>query len=75
MQFLITDQDGNEVYSRQVSADKGLNTFDYDLSYSDKALKRLKKNAPSAGDNGVVYLAKGTYNLMVGNAGKELVIE
>ncbi len=75
MQFLITDETGNEVFSSQVSADKGLNTLDYDMSYSEKALKKLKKNAPKAGDNGRVYLAKGTYNVMIGNAGKELVIE
>ena len=75
LQFMITDKEDNEVYSSQVSADKGLNTVIYDLSYSEKALKKLKNNAPKASDNGVVYLAKGTYKVMVGNASKELVIE
>ena len=73
--LVIADKEGNEVYSSQVSADQGLNAALYDFSYSEKALKKLKNNAPKAGDNGVVYLAKGTYKVMIGNASQELVIE
>ncbi|MGB7392935.1 MAG: glycosyl hydrolase [Pricia sp.] len=71
----ITSEDGVEVSSTEIKADKGLNILSYDVAFS-KAGKTsyLKKNKTELeeADDGKTYLPKGKYSVeLKGNGAKK----
>ena len=61
----VLSEDGQEVHSMTVTADKGVNEVKYDLSITDSGKRLLEKEDVSIekASNGVMYLPKGTYTL------------
>tara|TARA_B100001146_G_scaffold225213_1_gene247925 strand:- start:3267 stop:6110 length:2844 start_codon:yes stop_codon:yes gene_type:complete len=63
----ITTEDGTEVQTMEVNADKGVNLITYDVTASKKGVKNLEKAGTklSPASNGAMYLPKGSYTITV----------
>ena len=60
---------GTVVQRYELVADKGVNTYDYDLSVSEKEKRSLAKKDMDlkVADNGKYYLPKGEYTISIQN--------
>jgi len=63
----ITTENGTILQEMMVEVVKGINVTEYDMSVSEKGVKALKKEGMvvSEAGNGVYYLPKGSYNVLV----------
>ncbi len=61
----VLSEDGQEIHSMNIDADKGINEVVYDLSITDAGKRLLEKEDVSIEEaaNGVMYLPKGVYTL------------
>ncbi len=66
----ILSENHSELTQINVKTDKGFNTFDYDLTISEKAQKTLMNENASVkikkANNGKYYLPKGIYTIKIG---------
>ncbi|WP_438961122.1 WD40/YVTN/BNR-like repeat-containing protein [Nonlabens sp.] len=74
----VKNKKGKTIQEMNITADPGLNFYEYDGSISKSGLKRFKET-PKTADNGKTYLPVGTYTVkMISNSGsaeQELVVE
>ncbi|WP_431157229.1 WD40/YVTN/BNR-like repeat-containing protein [Winogradskyella poriferorum] len=75
---ILSDQ-GTELNSMSINADKGFNYLDYNLELTEKGRKALMKENTSIdvnkASNGKYYLPKGTYTVMINNSKTKLEIK
>ena len=67
----VLAEDGTELYSQKLSADKGFNFATYNAEVNEKAVKSYFKKKDidlKAGTNGKFYLPKGKYTIKIGDA-------
>ena len=68
-----------KVNSFSVAADKGMNDFSFDISFSKSGLKAYEKANKDAkieaAGNGVYYLPKGKYTVKIEEATSEFIIK
>ena len=68
----VTSETGQTLQEFDMSIVKGVNIANYDLTISKTGLKTLEKDGkkPKKADNGVFYLSKGIYKVVVSANGK-----
>ena len=75
----IMSEAGDELHRMTVAADKGFNYVPYNLEITEKGKKALmkadSKMSINKAENGVYYLPKGSYTVMVGDAKTKLEIK
>jgi len=75
---ILSDQ-GTELNSMSINADKGFNYLDYNLELTEKGRKALMKENTSIdvnkASNGKYYLPKGTYTVMINKSKTKLEIK
>ena len=75
----VFTESGTELFSTELSSDKGFNYADYDLSMTEAAKKALMKEDSSLNlrkaQNGKYYLPKGKYKVQIGKVNTDLIIE
>ncbi len=73
----IQTEDGTEVNSFQIDADKGINVFEYDVTVSDKGKKALAKKDQelTQAKNEKYYLPKGGYLIQVNSMNIEFEVK
>ncbi|MBS3737578.1 MAG: glycosyl hydrolase [Psychroflexus sp.] len=77
----VTTEDGKTLKEWSQTVDKGVSVATYNLSISNKGEKALRKKdiTIEKGDNGIFYLPKGTYKVVVSQANSsaetELIIK
>lgn len=76
----VLNTDGRTIQEITVTADAGLNFYEYNGSISKNGIKRFEKNvAPEKAHNGSYYLPKGTYTVKLtgdgGSASEKLEVK
>ncbi|SCY32423.1 Sortilin, neurotensin receptor 3 [Nonlabens sp. Hel1_33_55] len=76
----VMNAEGKTIQEMELTADEGLNFYEYNGSVSESGVKRFdKKDAPNKADNGMYYLPVGTYTVKLsgkgGNASEKLEVK